>query len=57
MEGETVLLQDIFVFEQKGRDADGKVVGQHRATGYRPKCVGELEAMGYKLPRNLFQPE
>ena len=57
MEGETVLLQDIFLFEQKGRDADGKVIGQHRATGFRPKCVGELEAMGYKLPRNLFQPE
>jgi pilus assembly protein CpaF len=57
MEGDTVLLQDIFMFVQKGRDAEGKVVGQHKATGYRPKCVPELEAMGYPLPRNLFQPE
>lgn len=57
MEGDTVLLQDIFMFVQKGRDAEGKVIGQHKATGYRPKCVPELEAMGYPLPRNLFQPE
>lgn len=57
MEGETVLLQDIFIFEQKGRDADGKVIGRHRATGFRPRCVPDLEAMGYNLPRNLFQPD
>jgi len=57
MEGETVLLQDIFVFEQKGRDHDGKVIGKHRATGFRPRCVPDLEAMGYNLPRNLFQPD
>jgi pilus assembly protein CpaF len=57
MEGDTLLLQDIFVYEQKGRDAEGKVVGRHRATGFRPKCVPDIEAMGYSLPRNLFQPE
>ena len=57
MEGETVLLQDIFIFEQKGRDNEGKVIGRHRATGFRPRCVPDLEAMGYNLPRNLFQPD
>jgi len=57
MEGDTLLLQDIFIFEQKGRSADGKVVGRHRATGFRPKCVHEIEARGYNLPRNLFQPD
>jgi pilus assembly protein CpaF len=57
MEGDTILLQDIFIFEQRGRDADGKVIGRHRATGFRPKCVSQIEAMGYSLPRNLFQPE
>ena len=57
MEGDTLLLQDIFIFEQKGRDPEGKVIGRHRATGFRPKCVPQIEAMGYNLPRNLFQPE
>ena len=35
----------------------GKVIGRHRATGFRPRCVPDLEAMGYNLPRNLFQPD
>ena len=57
MEGETLLLQDIFVYDQKGRGPDGKVIGRHRTTGFRPKSVGAIEAMGYKLPRDLFQPD
>ena len=57
MEGDTLLLQDIFIFDQKGRSSDGKVIGKHRATGFRPKCVHEIEARGYDLPRNLFQPD
>jgi len=57
MEGDTILLQDIFIYEQKGRDSEGKVIGRHRATGFRPKCVPQIEAMGYTLPRNLFQPD
>ncbi|HEX8552317.1 MAG TPA: CpaF family protein [Abditibacteriaceae bacterium] len=57
MEGETILLQDIFLFEQKGRDENGKIVGRHRSTGFRPKCVNAIEAAGYPLPRDLFQPD
>ena len=57
MEGDTILLQDIFIFEQKGRDGDGKIIGRHKPTGFRPKCVNQIEAAGYPLPRDLFQPE
>ncbi len=57
MEGETILLQDIFVFDQKGRSPEGKVIGRHRPTGFRPKCVPTIESMGYSLPRNMFQPD
>ena len=57
MEGETILLQDIFVFEQVGRGADGKIIGAHKKTGYRPRCVPQIEAAGYPLPRELFTPD
>ena len=57
MEGETILLQDIFLFEQAGRNSDGKVIGQHKKTGYRPRCVPQIEAAGYPLPRELFTPD
>lgn len=57
MEGETILLQDIFLFEQRGRSEDGKIIGQHRKTGFRPRCVPQIEAAGYPLPRELFAPD
>jgi pilus assembly protein CpaF len=57
MEGDTLLLQDLFLFEQKGRGPDGKIIGKHVSTGFRPKCVGAIEAAGYPLPRDLFAPD
>ena len=39
MEGEVVTLQDLFVFEKRGLDPDGKVVGRFAATGIRPEIL------------------
>jgi pilus assembly protein CpaF len=36
MEGDVVTMQDLFVFEFQGEDANGKILGQHRPTGIRP---------------------
>ncbi|WP_343414191.1 hypothetical protein [Candidatus Amarolinea dominans] len=38
MEGDTVLMQDVFVFQQRGMDGD-KILGRLEATGLRPKGV------------------
>ena len=57
MEGEVITLQDIFVFDQAGIDEKGKVKGQHRATGLKPKCTEKLAAMGIVLPEDFFRPE
>jgi pilus assembly protein CpaF len=54
MEGEIVTLQDIFVFEKRGLNADGKVVGRFAATGIRPKFYEKLLAAGIKLRPDLF---
>jgi pilus assembly protein CpaF len=37
MEGDVVILQDLFLFEFLGEDDDGKIIGEHRPTGMRPK--------------------
>ena len=38
MEGDTIITQDIFVYEMQGEDASGKIIGKHRSTGIgRPK--------------------
>ena len=54
MEGQVVTMQDIFVFEQHGLDENGKVVGQLRSTGLRPKFADRIESAGIALPPDLF---
>ena len=51
MEGEVVTLQDLFVFEFLGEDAQGRVVGRHRPTGLRPAFWDK--ARYYGLDRDL----
>ena len=54
MESEVITLTDIFHFQQSGTDEDGRPVGQFRPTGLRPMFAPKLEAMGYKLDRQMF---
>ena len=54
MEGEVVILQDIFLFVQKGVDENGKIIGDLEATGIRPKFMHKFEEEGIVLPPNLF---
>lgn len=56
MEGDVVVLQDIFVFEQTGVDAKGRIIGRHRATGIRPKFLDKLLSGGIMLPAQIFEP-
>ena len=55
MEEDVITTQDIFVFEQKGVDGDGRVVGAHRATGVRPRFAERLAQAGVPLPREVFE--
>lgn len=54
MESGTVVLQDIFVLEEKGLTPDGRVIAELRPTGVRPKFTPRLEANGFKLPPSIF---
>jgi pilus assembly protein CpaF len=56
MEGDTVTLQDIFIFDQKGIGPAGEVLGQHRATGIRPRFADRLKVAGIKLDPAVFEP-
>ncbi len=55
MEGEVVTLQDLFVFEKRGMNQEGKVVGRFSATGIRPKFYEKFVAAGIKLPMEMFE--
>lgn len=54
MEGETVVMTDIFKFEQTGIDEDGKIIGALKPTGIRPLFTPRLEANGYRLGPEVF---
>lgn len=56
MEGETVTLQEIFIFKQTGVGPNGAVAGYFTATGVRPRCWDRLITRGINLPQTLFSP-
>jgi pilus assembly protein CpaF len=53
MEGDVVVLQDIFRFEQYGIE-NGRVIGEIKPTGIRPKFVEKFETMDIYLPPGIF---
>ncbi|HZG53005.1 MAG TPA: CpaF family protein [Pyrinomonadaceae bacterium] len=55
MEGDTITMQEIFMFERKGIDKDGRVVGRFRPTGVRPRFAERLKVYGMQLPRVFFE--
>ncbi len=54
MEGDTVVLTDIFKYEQTGVSSDGKVLGDLKPTGIRPLFSTRLETAGFKLRPEVF---
>lgn len=57
MEGDNIILQDIFRFRETGSDPEGKVVGKLVATGLVPKFIARLENEGQRVDRTMFTPE
>jgi pilus assembly protein CpaF len=55
MEGDVILMQDIFLFERHGIDEAGRVRGAFRATGIRPRFADRLALAGYRLRPALFE--
>jgi len=54
MEGDTITMQDIFVFDRTGISQDGRVTGRFRATGIRPRCADKMIAAGFRLDPDMF---
>jgi len=57
MEGDSIVLEEIFSFEQIGLDEEGKVKGRFRAKGVRPRFVDRFRALGIPIPYGLFDSE
>jgi pilus assembly protein CpaF len=53
MEGDVIVMQDVFVFEQTGVN-EGRIQGRLKPTGIRPHFVEKFEVLGIHLPPNVF---
>ena len=55
MEGDTITMQEVFTYERKGVDQDGRVIGRFKPTGVRPRFAERLKVYGMQLPRSFFE--
>ena len=54
LEGDTIVMQDLFVFQQLGIK-NNLVVGSLKSTGLRPKFMTKLAENSIELPENIFE--
>jgi pilus assembly protein CpaF len=57
MEGDIITMQEIFRYHRMGLDDNGRVVGEFRATGTRPKFIDKFKALGIAVSDNMFAPD
>ena len=55
MEGDTIVLQDLFRYVQSRIDENGKSVGTYVATGLQPSFLEKFQMNGVEIPETLFQ--
>ena len=55
MEQDTIVMQDIFRYEQDGIDENGRAYGRFVSTGIRPTFMDRLESSGVRLPSSAFR--
>ncbi len=55
MEGDTIIMQEIFTFRQSGVDPNGRAFGEFISTGIRPTFMDRLESSGYHLSPDIFR--
>ncbi|SEA12341.1 pilus assembly protein CpaF [Lachnospiraceae bacterium NK3A20] len=54
MEKDEIVMQEIYRFNQKGIDENGRIVGTFNPTGIRPKCMSKLKLSGMMITDDWF---
>ncbi len=57
IQGETVVITEIFKFKEMGFDRERKIIGEHKPTGAIPKFIEKFDQKGVVIPRGLFNPD
>ncbi|WP_053367494.1 CpaF family protein [Bacillus sp. FJAT-27245] len=57
LEGDTIVMQDLFLFKETATGEDGKINGRFKSTGIRPVCAERLEIAGFTIPSSWYMEE
>ena len=57
MEGDTIVLQDLYTYRETGISADGIINGDFISSGIRPSFTDQMEINGFTLPSSWFTGE
>ena len=55
LEGNQIVMQDIFAFEQTGVDSHGRIIGAMKATGAIPTWIDQVKSRGIAVDMGMFQ--
>ena len=55
MEGDTIVLQDLFTYVQTGINESGKSVGYYEASGLQPMFLQKFKMNGVELPKSFLK--
>lgn len=55
MEGDTIILQDLFRYVQDRIDENGKCIGHYEAMGLQPNFMEKFQLNGIEVPLSLFE--
>ncbi len=54
MEGDTILIQDLFYYKEAGVDISGKIKGEFLSTGIRPRLLDKITSSGILVKDDWF---
>ena len=57
LEGDRIVMQDLFTFEQSGLTEDGHVAGKFKPTGAMPTWFDQLAGRGWRVDPQMFDPD
>ncbi|WP_265517355.1 CpaF family protein [Nitratireductor luteus] len=57
MEGSVIQIQEIYHFVRRGVTPEGKIIGDYRASGVRPRFAQEAATMGLQFAKDAFNPQ
>ncbi|WP_181884672.1 CpaF family protein [Neobacillus piezotolerans] len=57
LEGDTIVMQELFLFKETATGEDGRINGRFKSTGIRPVCAERLEIAGFTIPSSWYMEE